>query len=87
MWAAGVLAYELLVGKPPFEVKNEAQTVSFLSCIVSATGRIYLSEGNQRRQMSSPLAVCIMGCRKGVGSNCNCLLDAVNTGGSVELMP
>lgn len=31
MWAAGVLAYELLVGKPPFEVKNEAQTVRCLA--------------------------------------------------------
>ena len=33
MWATGILAYELLVGKPPFEVKNEAQTVNrILTC-------------------------------------------------------
>lgn len=28
MWAAGVLAYELVVGKPPFEVEDEVQTVT-----------------------------------------------------------
>ena len=27
-WAAGVLAYELVVGRPPFEVKDEAKTAS-----------------------------------------------------------
>jgi aurora kinase len=33
VWATGILAYELLVGKPPFEVKNEAQTVNrILTC-------------------------------------------------------
>jgi serine/threonine protein kinase len=26
IWACGVLAYELLVGKPPFEVKDEMET-------------------------------------------------------------
>ena len=33
VWAAGILAYELLVGKPPFEVKDETQTVNrILTC-------------------------------------------------------
>lgn len=27
-WAAGVLAYELVVGRPPFEVKNESKTAA-----------------------------------------------------------
>lgn len=27
-WAAGVLAYELVVGRPPFEVKDEAKTAA-----------------------------------------------------------
>lgn len=26
MWAAGVLAYELMVGRPPFEVADEGET-------------------------------------------------------------
>ena len=28
VWAVGVLAYELVMGRPPFEVDNEAQTVA-----------------------------------------------------------
>lgn len=27
-WATGVLAYELVVGRPPFEVKDEAKTAA-----------------------------------------------------------
>jgi aurora kinase len=30
VWAVGVLAYELVVGKPPFEVEDEAQTASLI---------------------------------------------------------
>ena len=30
MWAAGILAYELVVGKPPFEVESESQTASLI---------------------------------------------------------
>ena len=30
MWAAGVLAYELVVGRAPFEVKDESQTASMI---------------------------------------------------------
>ncbi len=30
VWAVGVLAYELVVGKPPFEVQDEAQTASLI---------------------------------------------------------
>lgn len=26
MWACGILAYELMVGKPPFEVEEERET-------------------------------------------------------------
>lgn len=29
-WAVGILAYELLVGKPPFEVEDEAQTAALI---------------------------------------------------------
>lgn len=33
VWATGVLAYELLMGRPPFEVDNEAETVGrILQC-------------------------------------------------------
>ena len=28
VWAAGVLAYELVTGRPPFEVKDEAKTAA-----------------------------------------------------------
>ena len=30
VWAAGVLAYELVVGRAPFEVKDESQTASMI---------------------------------------------------------
>ena len=30
IWAVGVLAYELVCGKPPFEVEDEAQTASLI---------------------------------------------------------
>lgn len=30
VWAVGVLAYELVVGKPPFEVEDEAQTAHLI---------------------------------------------------------
>eukprot|EP00200_Dunaliella_tertiolecta_P002635 CAMPEP_0202353218 /NCGR_PEP_ID=MMETSP1126-20121109/9076_1 /ASSEMBLY_ACC=CAM_ASM_000457 /TAXON_ID=3047 /ORGANISM="Dunaliella tertiolecta, Strain CCMP1320" /LENGTH=868 /DNA_ID=CAMNT_0048945541 /DNA_START=268 /DNA_END=2874 /DNA_ORIENTATION=- len=30
VWAAGVLAYELVVGKPPFEVESESQTAQLI---------------------------------------------------------
>jgi serine/threonine protein kinase len=30
VWAAGVLAYELVVGRPPFEVEDEAQTAALI---------------------------------------------------------
>lgn len=30
VWAVGVLAFELLVGKPPFEVDDEARTVNMI---------------------------------------------------------
>jgi serine/threonine protein kinase len=30
VWAVGVLAYELVVGKPPFEVEDEAQTAQLI---------------------------------------------------------
>eukprot|EP00884_Botryococcus_braunii_P009112 jgi/Botrbrau1/18201/Bobra.53_1s0060.1 len=30
VWAVGVLAYELLVGRPPFEVENEARTANMI---------------------------------------------------------
>ena len=30
VWACGVLAYELVTGRPPFEVKDEAQTVALI---------------------------------------------------------
>ena len=30
MWAVGVLAYELVVGRAPFEVKDESQTASMI---------------------------------------------------------
>ena len=26
MWACGILAYELMIGHPPFEVKDESET-------------------------------------------------------------
>lgn len=30
IWATGVLAYELVVGRPPFEVDNEAETAALI---------------------------------------------------------
>lgn len=30
VWAVGILAFELLVGKPPFEVDDEAHTVNMI---------------------------------------------------------
>ena len=30
VWAAGVLAYELVTGHPPFEVEDEAQTAALI---------------------------------------------------------
>ena len=30
VWAVGILAFELLVGKPPFEVDDEARTVNMI---------------------------------------------------------
>jgi serine/threonine protein kinase len=30
IWAVGVLAYELVCGKPPFKVEDEAQTASLI---------------------------------------------------------
>ncbi|KAL6766001.1 kinase-like domain-containing protein, partial [Haematococcus lacustris] len=30
VWAVGVLAYEMVVGKPPFEVEDEAQTANLI---------------------------------------------------------
>jgi aurora kinase len=30
VWATGVLAYELAVGRPPFEVEKESQTVALI---------------------------------------------------------
>lgn len=30
IWAAGVLAYELVTGHPPFEVEDEAQTAALI---------------------------------------------------------
>lgn len=30
VWAAGVLAYELVCGRPPFEVEDEAQTAALI---------------------------------------------------------
>jgi serine/threonine protein kinase len=30
VWATGVLAHELVTGRPPFEVENEAQTVAMI---------------------------------------------------------
>jgi serine/threonine protein kinase len=30
VWATGVLAYELVMGRPPFEVEKEAQTVALI---------------------------------------------------------
>ena len=30
VWAAGVLAYELVVGRAPFEVKDETQTATMI---------------------------------------------------------
>lgn len=30
VWATGVLAHELVTGRPPFEVENEAQTVALI---------------------------------------------------------
>ena len=30
VWAVGILAFELLVGKPPFEVDDEAKTVNMI---------------------------------------------------------
>lgn len=30
VWAAGVLAYELVAGRPPFEVEDEAQTAALI---------------------------------------------------------
>ena len=30
MWATGILAYELVVGRPPFEVNDEVQTATMI---------------------------------------------------------
>ena len=30
VWAAGILAYELVVGRPPFEVNDEVQTATMI---------------------------------------------------------
>ena len=30
VWASGILAYELVVGRPPFEVNDEVQTATMI---------------------------------------------------------
>ena len=40
VWAAGVLAYECVVGKPPFEVNDEVNTSAPASAsVLNCTGR------------------------------------------------
>ena len=38
MWAAGILAYECVVGRPPFEVKDEVRGPVFVNNVPDIMG-------------------------------------------------
>jgi len=68
VWAAGILAYELLVGKPPFEVKDESQTVNrILTCTNitlpprhSALWADFVKQGLEKRPNFRPDAATLL---------------------------